>query len=158
MSAVLTYADARYALPGVAATCRVWLNQRQTFPDDVDVIFSEWVGEWAWSVAHWKLHGPSFAYAATGSLSNAAFGARFGGRAMIRFSGGTAIPAGLAASKAATNASMSCAPPSESVPSLKTVNPSPPVARKLFIVTRSESPGRSSVPSTHMRPMRPGQV
>ena len=38
--------------------------------------------------------------------------------------------------KNATSASMSCAPPSKLVPLLNVVKPSPPVARKLFTVTR----------------------
>ena len=44
------------------------------------------------------------------------------------------------------------------MPSLNTVNPSPPEARKLFIVTRNESVGVTSTPLTHIRPILPAQV
>src|SRR6266542_339858 len=88
---------------------------------------------------------------------------RSGGRgpaagATIRSSGGTAMPVVPAAVNAATRASMSWAPPRSLVPSLKTVKPTPPVARKLFIVTRKESAGPTSVPLTNIRPMWPSQV
>src|SRR3954468_18546106 len=48
---------------------------------------------------------------------------------------------------------MSWAPPRAWVPSLKTVNESPPVARKLFIVTRKVSVGVTSTPFTHILPI-----
>src|SRR3954470_3638803 len=53
---------------------------------------------------------------------------------------------------------MSWAPPRALVPSLKTVNESPPVARKLFMVTRKLSLGWTSTPLTHIRPMVAGQL
>ncbi|MDQ1598770.1 MAG: hypothetical protein QOD68_244 [Actinomycetota bacterium] len=42
--------------------------------------------------------------------------------------------------------------PSAWVPSLNTVKPSPPVARKLFKVARNESVGCTSTPLTHILP------
>jgi hypothetical protein len=48
---------------------------------------------------------------------------------------------------------MSWAPPRASVPSLKTVKPSPPDARKLFIVTRNESVGPTRTSFTNIRPI-----
>jgi Family of unknown function (DUF6529) len=83
---------------------------------------------------------------------------RQGAGATIRSRAGTAMPPGSAAVNAAASASMSWAPPSASVPSLNTVNPSPPAARKLFIVTRNESVGVTSTSSTHIRPILPSQV
>ena len=53
---------------------------------------------------------------------------------------------------------MSWAPPRASVPSLKTVNPSPPAARKLFIVTRNESVGATSTPAAKSRPILSAQA
>ncbi len=53
---------------------------------------------------------------------------------------------------------MSWAPPRASVPSLKTVNPSPPKARKLFIVTRMLVVGVISWPLTQILPTLASQV
>ena len=55
---------------------------------------------------------------------------------VIRFIGGLGTAPGRNEPKWATSASMSCAPPRALVPWLNTVKPSPPAARKLFIVTR----------------------
>jgi hypothetical protein len=41
---------------------------------------------------------------------------------------------------------------------LKTVKPSPPAARKLFIVTRNESAGPTRTPFTNIRPILSEQL
>ena len=52
------------------------------------------------------------------------------------------------------NESMSCAPPRSLVPWLNSVNPSPPVARKLFIVTRTVSAAPRATPFNVIAPTR----
>jgi hypothetical protein len=76
--AVLSQAETSYVVPGVTRTAFVFVIHRaMAFSGCVEAIFSECVGECAWSVAQVNAPVPLVVYELRGSASNEGKGARF---------------------------------------------------------------------------------